>query len=256
MKIISLNTWGGFAGKEALLDFFRTHADTDVFCLQEIWAAPYEHLEGASAGGRELKNEQIMVYGKQEIEAALPDHRSYFRPHFEDHYGLLILVKKSLTILEEGERFVHRDKGYKPEGDIGQHARNIQYVTVAAENGPVTIINFHGLWAGKGVGKIDTPERLIQSERLAAFLMERTEPLVLMGDFNLLPDTESLAMLEKAGLKNLIKEYGITSTRTSHYTKPEKYADYALVSPTVTVRSFEVLPDEVSDHAPLKLELS
>ena len=37
MKIITLNTWGGRAGEERLLDFFNTHKDdTDIFCLQEI----------------------------------------------------------------------------------------------------------------------------------------------------------------------------------------------------------------------------
>ncbi len=60
--------------------------------------------------------------------------------------------------------------------------------------------------------------------------------------------------LEDFGLRNLIKEYGITSTRTSFYTKPEKFADYMLVSPGVEVKDFKVLPDEVSDHSPLYLE--
>ena len=63
MRIITLNTWGGRAGKEKLLSFFQTYREeTDIFCLQEIWAAPYEHLEGAMAGGSALKHEDIMVH--------------------------------------------------------------------------------------------------------------------------------------------------------------------------------------------------
>jgi exonuclease III len=37
MKIITLNTWGGIAGTQGLLDFFKKHEDTDIFCLQEIF---------------------------------------------------------------------------------------------------------------------------------------------------------------------------------------------------------------------------
>jgi len=77
---------------------------------------------------------------------------------------------------------------------------------------------------------------------------------VLCGDFNLLPDTESLKRLEGIGLRNLIKEYGITSTRTSFYDKPAKFADYALVSEGIEVKDFKILPDEVSDHSPMYLE--
>jgi endonuclease/exonuclease/phosphatase family metal-dependent hydrolase len=254
MKVITLNTWGGRAGKENLLAFIRKHADADVFCFQEIWSAPYKHLEGSAAGGKAIDHEQIMVYGLQEISAALPNHDAYFRPHHLENYGLLVVVKKSVQVLEEGEHFVHMYKGYEAEGDVGNHARNIQYVSIKTESGPVTIINFHGLWNGKG--KTDNDERLVQSERIIEFLQTRKEPIILCGDFNLLPDTESLKMLEKAGRRNLVKEYDVTSTRTSFYEKPEKYADYILVSNDIQVQEFRVLPEEVSDHAPLLLDFA
>ena len=61
-------------------------------------------------------------------------------------------------------------------------------------------------------------------------------------------------MLEAAGLRNLIAEFGVASTRTSLYTGPERFADYVFVSPGVDVSAFRALPDEVSDHAPLMLE--
>jgi endonuclease/exonuclease/phosphatase family metal-dependent hydrolase len=40
----------------------------------------------------------------------------------------------------------------------------------------------------------------------------------------------------------------------SFYEKPEKFADYMFVSKGIAVRDFQVLPDEVSDHAPLFLD--
>ena len=56
-------------------------------------------------------------------------------------------------------------------------------------------------------------------------------------------------------MRNLIHEYNINSTRTSFYTKPEKYADYIFTSKDLLIKNFEVLPEEVSDHAALLLEI-
>lgn len=251
--MITLNTWGGRAGKDKLLDFFKRHKDTDVFCLQEIWSAPYLHLEGQLAGALELNNSKIMVYGLQEITAALPGFKPYFRPHHGDHYGLLMMVKDQLTILEEGEVFVYREKGYVPEGDVGNHARNLQYIKIIKNGIGYCVINFHGLW--NGMGKTDSDDRLLQSKKIIDFIgRQANSKKVICGDFNLLPWTESLRMIEDYGMDNLVKQYNVTSTRTSYYKKNEKFADYILVSRDVKVWEFRVMEEEVSDHAPLLIE--
>ena len=253
MRIISLNTWVGRVGKEKLLTFFKTHADTtDVFCLQEICAAPHPYLEGCLAGGVVLNKKQTMGYALREISEGLPNHVAFFRPHLGDNYGLLMLVRKEFRVIEEGEFFVYKQKGFYSKADIGDHARLIQYVTIAAGTKVVTIINFHGLWNGKG--KTDTEDRIQQSKNILEFTSKLDGEYVLCGDFNLLPDTESLKLFEAAGLRNLIKEYKVSSTRTSFYKKPEKYADYIFVTKGIQVKDFKVLPDEVSDHSPLFIE--
>jgi endonuclease/exonuclease/phosphatase family metal-dependent hydrolase len=49
---------------------------------------------------------------------------------------------------------------------------------------------------------------------------------------------------------------GFTSTRSAHYKKPGRFADYMLISDPGALRGFEVVYDpEVSDHCPLLLEL-
>jgi len=251
MKLICLNTWGGLAGREKLLGFLNAHRDADVLCLQEVWSARYHGLDGAVAGGHPLDQDAIMVKGKQEISALLDRHRVFFHPHHLADYGLMMLVAKRLDVVDSGDVFVHRERGYVPEGDIGHHARNVQFVTIETPQGRVSVMNFHGLWNGRGKG--DSDDRLAQSRRILDFLGGRREPFVLCGDFNLAPDTQSLRMLEDAGLKNLVAEFGVVSTRTSLYARPERFADYVFVSPGVDVFAFRVLRDEVSDHAPLML---
>jgi len=255
MRIVSLNIWGGRAGKDKVLDFFDTYRDVDVFCLQEVWSAPYEELEGIMAGGKPLKHDEVMAYGKQDITALLKDHVPYFHPQFRNDYGLLTFVHKKHKVINDGEVFVHLHKGYEPDSleEVGKHARNIQYVTLETENGPLTVVNFHGLWNGQG--KDDSEDRITQSENIITFLKTLSTPVVLCGDFNLKPETRSLKRFEEYGLQNLIREHGITSTRTSYYTKPERFADYTFISPELNVIDFKILPDEVSDHAALYLDL-
>jgi endonuclease/exonuclease/phosphatase family metal-dependent hydrolase len=256
MRIMTLNTWGGRAGKEELLAFLKSYADTtDIFCLQEIWSAPYEHLEGHSAGGLAIDNNKIMVYGRQEITASLPNHKAFFRALHGDDYGLLMLVHKDLPVTNEDELYVYREKGFASTVDVGDHARSIQYATLQTPRGALTVINFHGLWQA-GAGKVDNPDRLEQSAKIAAFINSLATPVVFCGDFNLLPDTESVRRLEETGLRNLVTEFGITSTRTRYYQKPEKFADYVFTSQEVQVKDFKVLPDEVSDHAPLMIDIN
>lgn len=254
MKIICLNTWGGKAGKEKILDFFHTYKNTvDIFCLQEMWRAPYGHLGSYKAGGVDMRDEEIMVYGVDEISKVLKGHNTFFRPHHLDDYGLMMSVHKDIAVHEEGEVFVHKFKNFIPVGDVGLHARNVQFVKIMHRETPYTIMNFHGLWNGKG--KTDSVDRIEQSKKIAELIKTIEGEVVICGDFNLLPDTKSIKMLEEAGLVNLIKEYRITSTRTSLYSKSEKFADYIFVSKGVSVKDFKVLSDEVSDHTPLYLEL-
>jgi len=246
MKIITLNTWGGRITKE-LIDFLGKHKEqTDIFCFQEIYhRATHVHVE---QGGIDP---DLTLY--DDIEKILPDYQGYFRPHYLETYGLAVFVKKNIHVSAEDEFFVHHYKGFVPGEVVGNHARNVQSVSIKQPDGDLHIFNFHGLWNGGGKG--DSEPRLEQSRKLAEYIRKFEGKKVLCGDFNLLPDTESLKLVEEIPLRNLVKEYGITSTRTSFYTKENRFADYILVNEAVKVVDFKVLPDEVSDHSPLMVEL-
>ncbi|MFO0743438.1 MAG: endonuclease/exonuclease/phosphatase family protein [Candidatus Paceibacterota bacterium] len=246
LKIISLNVWGGQV--DGILDFFKNNSDVDIFCLQEVYDGGYEYEKDFFEDSK-YKNFNLL----NDIKNQLPDFNFYFKPHLIDHYGLAIFVKKDIEILKEGEYFVHKEKGYVSEDHIGQHAKNIQYITFKSKENIFNICNFHGIWTGTGKG--DTEDRIKQSENIVNFLKTLEGEIVLCGDFNLNPDTESVKIIEDFGLKNLIKENNISTTRTSLYPRRENspFADYTFVSNNVEVKSFEIMSDEVSDHAAMKL---
>lgn len=122
----------------------------------------------------------------------------------------------------------------------------------------ITIGNVHGL--PEPGHKLDTKERIEQATALIEFF-EKTKGLkTIGGDFNLLPDTESIKMFERHGYTNLIKKYKIKTTRNDLTWKlypdnKQLYSDYVFVSPEIKVKSFEVLDIKISDHLPMVLEI-
>lgn len=257
MRLITLNTWYGKLC-DPLMQFVARHTeDTDVFCFQEV----FDTSSDVTA------HKGMRVNLRTELVQALPDFETYYAP-VQDGYdddsrvafplsvGLAMCVKKTFAVETAGEVFVYRqrnDMGEVPH--FGMKPRNMQYVKFAINGRPVTICNFHGYWY-PGT-KDDVPERIAQSKKILAFLATVKGAKILCGDFNLLPDTKSLRMLEEqGGLQNLVREYQVLTTRSRLYRWPDKFADYILVSPEVKVQRFEVMQDVVSDHLPLALDFS
>lgn len=258
MKLITLNIWGGKIF-EPLKAFIEEHAkDVDVFCFQEMFHTETDVKEFGKMGVR------ANIYS--EIKNILPDFQDFYAPaqdgygydgatDFSISFGLAMFIRKDINIESHEDIFVFRGRNTRLEaGDNATIGRNLEHVVLIQGGEAYSIFNLHGLW--NGMGKSDTEDRLKQSENAKEFMKKYARPkTVLCGDFNLMPDTESLAILE-SGMKNLVKEHNVTSTRSSFYDKPLKFADYILVSPDIQVKDFKVLQDEVSDHLPLYIEFN
>jgi endonuclease/exonuclease/phosphatase family metal-dependent hydrolase len=242
MKLITLNIWGGHVN-DPLLDFIKQNEHIDIFCFQEVYHNAKRKISN------EERQHNLTIFS--EIQSLLPDHQHFFRPVVGDIYGVGLLVRNTIDVLGEGEIIIHDNPHYTGSGPT--HSRNLQWLECRIDNKIYSISNLHGLWNGKG--KTDTPERIAQSQRIREFIDTIKVPKILCGDFNLKPDTESMKIIEE-GMNNLVKSYNITSTRTSLYPKAEKFADYIITSPEVTVNKFEVMRDEVSDHSPLFLDFA
>lgn len=240
MKLMTLNLWGGTV-QAPLLEFIRKHQDVKIFCFQEV----YHRASGRISTDERVATLDIM----DQIQALLPGYQLFFQPIVGQGYGMASLIHPDIEVVQEEKFWVYENLSYPGYG--ADHSRMVQWMSCVIEGRLWSILNFHGLWNGQG--KTDSPDRLDQSRRLRALMNFVERPLILCGDFNLRPDSQSFAIL-KEDMRDLGGEAGVTSTRTSFYPKAEKFADYILVSPEVVVREFAVLPDEVSDHAPLYLE--
>lgn len=253
MQLISLNVWGGKLFNE-LLSFIEKNKKVDIFCFQEMYSS--------SKAGSINRGMRANLY--EEIEKILVNHEGYFALHLQSrdldnkvsydlYAGLAIFIKKSLAIKDYGNIFIYRRGVSLLHNDYKTIPRNLQYVLFSNKDKDYFVGHFHGIWYPKT--KIDTLNRIRQSNKIKQFLSTQNAAKILCGDFNLLPNTKSMKILEE-GMKNLIKEFNIPTTRNSLYQREEKHADYALVDPDIHVKKFRALNVTVSDHLPLLLEFT
>lgn len=262
MKITYFNTWNGVQ-KNEYINFITTQSDVNtILCLQEVSSYPTEVTGKRGA----------MLNGWEKTKSLIPNHVGFHavrqsdwddEPDISDPspWGLCLFVPNTIPLLEYRELFIlgHRNSATTTiDGD--EIPVLIQGGKIIHNTKLLWILNIHGYYAGSGIGKHDTEKRLEQSRRIVEFLKQLDGDIILGGDFNLDPDTESIKMLEDFGLRNLIKEYNIPTTRTSFYSEEKRkkwpHADYVFVSKNIEVKSFVVDADSVaSDHAPMFLEI-
>jgi len=266
MQIMCLNAWGGTL-HEVLLPYLAETAP-DILCLQEIIHSPATDKAWLTyRDGTRVLPQRANLF--RDVCAALPDHVATFCPAAQgvlwdgevalpSQWGLATFVRRGLPVIGQVQGFVHKD--YSPDG-YGDHPRSRSAHGVRvwdhAAGRAVSVTHMHGL--RDLAGKMDTPARAAQARKLLALSRQLGAPgdiTVICGDFNVEPDSETLALMAEAGLTELVTARGIESTRTSHYKKPGRFADYMLIDRPEAVARFDVVTaPEVSDHCPLVLEL-
>ncbi len=264
MKLISLNTFSA-TFFEPFMQFVKQHAaDTDIFCFQEVF-----HSHTGEVTATNERSNQL-----EELIAALPEFNYYFAPVQENFailgdggtgfdYGNATFIKKNLNVVGWDKIFIYREANSYVHGEFETYPSNMLHTQIMIGSKIVTVCNLHG--AAMPGHKLDTVERLLQTKKILDFVRNEPGEKIIVGDFNLLPETRSIKLIEENGFRNLIQDFGITTTRGSLIKKlhPEygtsaqgfqEFADYAFVSPGVVVTSFEVPDLPVSDHLPLILE--
>ncbi|HEX3256866.1 MAG TPA: endonuclease/exonuclease/phosphatase family protein [Pseudonocardia sp.] len=264
MLIASLNAWGG--AMYADLGRWLRNSAFDVVCLQEVTSTP--GLTGWTTfadGERTLPQRASLL---ADVRALLPRHQPLFvtsdsGPVIDDGgsrhrqaFGLGTFVADHVMLIDARTSHVHgtfTEHDEWPRDDRPRTAVALRLVEPGSRRA-VTVVHLHGLRDRRG--KVDTPERRAQAERIAHLVQVVREPddlVVVCGDLNLLPDSQTFARLAAIGLVDLV---GTADTRTSRYPKPVRNASYLLVSDPAAVRGFDILTEpEVSDHRAMVLEI-
>ena len=259
MKLISLNIWGGRIHKPLLKFIKEQSKNIDIYCFQEVFKSE-----------KNIFSSEIKTDIFSDIKTVLKDYNAYYAPvvestnlaervDFQIFWGQAIFVRKTLKVSSEDNIFIFGkyNQDYtllsevKDKKDYIDFPRLMQCVIIRENEKEILITNLHGYWIPDS--KLDTPERLKQSDKIIKFLDSKKMPKVLCGDFNLNPGTKSMIKFEK-NMTNLVKEYGIKNTRSKLHVRKDKFADYILISPEVSVNEFKLIYKDVSDHLPLYLD--
>lgn len=260
VKLLSLNLWGGRQAA-VLFDYLKQQAETvDVFCFQEVLSAKDLNRVHPPERGR--------IHLLQELKQALPDFDCFFsltsknhdlggKVDFELDVGLAVFVKNNLEVGLHTSYQIFGDKDEPIHDDFMIFPKSLQHLEIKRAGVQISLFNYHGIVMPGD--KLDTPDRLEQSLKILNRLKAVKGPAVLAGDFNLMPETQSVLMLE--GLyRNLIKEYAIGNTRNqlswNAFGAVQNFADYMYVSPEIKLENFSVPYMEVSDHLPMILDFS
>jgi exonuclease III len=266
MKIMGLNAWGGKLYEQ--LSVYLSDDPPDILCLQEVIHTPETEAEWLTyRDGDHILPQRANLF--RDLCRALKDHVGTFCPAAQgelwdstqsipSQWGLATFVRKSIPVIGQVQGFIHKD--YSPDG-YGDHprSRNAHGVRLYDHDGnrTVCVTQMHGLRDLKG--KIDTPERAAQAQRLLELSRQVSAPSelgVICGDFNVEPNSQTLRILADAGWHELVTAGDFEGTRTSHYAKSGKFADYMLISDAAKVKNFRIIREpQISDHCPLILEI-
>jgi endonuclease/exonuclease/phosphatase family metal-dependent hydrolase len=264
VRIASLNAWGGAMYPE--LAEWLSNATFDVLCLQEVTATPGLSGWTTFADGERTLPQRANLFA--DVRTLLPHHQPLFvtsdagpvtdadgRRH-RQAFGLATFVADHLMIIGARASSVHgtfTDHDTWPRDDRPRVGCALRIARPGATRA-VTLVHVHGVRDRHG--KADTPQRRAQAERIAGLVQAvrgADDLVVVCGDLNLLPDSETFDILAAIGLVDLV---GAADTRTSRYPKPVRHASYVLVSDPQAVAGFEIVVEpEVSDHRALVLEV-
>lgn len=143
---------------------------------------------------------------------------------------------------------------------------NSDFLSICLNDKNIIFVNIHG--TSLPGHKLDTKERISLSKEIIKFC-NKSKHAIIGGDFNLMPRSKSIKILEQNGLINLVREHKIKRTRNIYawnqakkiekdfghkFYGNQRFSDYCFVTSEVKVKSFEVPDVEVSDHLPLILE--
>ena len=196
------------------------------------------------------------------LKALLPDFYFYYSPEIHEVWpkgsgdgGNAIFSR--FPISQQKTIFLHNqyDKYIRPgdEKDFSHYPKNLQHVLVDVQGTFLHVFNMHGIW---GLDGGDTPERLRMSELIVQEISGKT-PAVLMGDFNLKPNTQTIQNIEKHMI-NVFKNEMKSSFNMRHKTNPgyaTAVVDMFFATSDINILSKSVPNDDVSDHLPLLCEL-
>ena len=240
MKLIQLNVWWGGKLTGPLAQLIQTE-QPDFLCLQE--AVSTEDYTGLF-----LSIEEMQEIIDSPFSAFAPG-MSFNLMHKKVALGNAILSKHPLL----KTNCLYTNLEHNKDFDFSKHdynVRNLLHCVVKTPKGPLHLLTHHGHHVPEH--KDGNEQTLRQVTQIRDYVNTLEGAVILTGDFNLAPNSESMNLLNDI-LQNLPIEHRLQTTRT-HLTKKKEVCDYILVNKHVNITNFSASDAVVSDHKALILD--
>lgn len=228
LKIMTFNIHGGvnWSGRYDIsaLAQFISEVNPDVVSLQEvdrIWSSRSQFQDICG----ELAQQLNMVFA---YSASLIRNQGYFGNQILSKYPVVQAWTEQLPGKLETRSFV--------------------FAQIIVSGVRVNILNTH-----LGLSEED---RMMQAETIVTFLNQVDGPTIITGDFNGTPADKGVALL-----RNEFHDIQASTDLAAHGTFRLKDGsigermDYILTSPEFSLKHFEIVDNQISDHLPLIAEL-
>jgi endonuclease/exonuclease/phosphatase family metal-dependent hydrolase len=259
MKLISLNIGIKLDNSKEVGNFVKEQ-NPDIVAFQEIVRHFDESVFDMYKSQKDIKEIigkelPYSFFGPQWIADAVRENGKMYR-NFNGFIEQGNEIVSKFPILNATNEFYHKHYSFGYAREIfytDDHPRCVQVVELDARGKGLQILNLHGLHSKD---KWDSQGTINQCKYILKAAKRKDIPTIIVGDFNLFPETKSIKILNK-GFKNLINEYEIKSTRPNFDDGTDRgnnVVDYVFVNDKIHVNSFAVINTNISDHLPLILD--
>ncbi|TAK04862.1 hypothetical protein EPO33_02595 [Patescibacteria group bacterium] len=247
LKFLCLNVWLGGHLMDEVLALIRA-TKPDVVALQEVYDGKVPSWDRNYRCMDVLRNELRYPY---------------------DHFAPAFLEVADVGKVPQGNAVLSRFPIVKsdviffdvPFGDrvrvrenFPVTPRNVQHVRLDAGGVEANVFNTQGIWGEDGRDN----ERRIAMGRTLAERVRGERNVILAGDFNVNPDTETVRQIERH-LRHIFAGELRSTFNMKRKTDPvfaTAVVDMVFVGPGVQVVDHACLQDDVSDHLPLLATLT
>ena len=248
IKFITLNLFKGGLYYENIKAFL-TKENPDILCLQEAYNSKDKTL---TKNYRSIDN----------LKELLPNHYYHFSPELLENsknkktdignaiFSRFPIIHAQTTFYDiqygKYDEYLKNDNKY----DFSLQPKNLEYANIQTHGISLNVFNTHGIWEKHGN---DTKRRLQMGEIIINQIKDKKN-VILAGDFNLFPNTQTVKNIEKY-LKSVFSNELKTTFNLRLKPHPGNYGnsvvDMIFVSKEVKIIEKYCPNIDVSDHFPL-----
>ena len=247
LKLVQVNI---FAGKywDALISFLKAQ-NADFITAQEVTGGKENRTDDKTANLFELLKSQLRLHGVYHKDFDVSDDGGYMgNAVFTKHE----IVSSKPVILKPFREIRHEE--FTSHEFFPSFPRHVLDATVRVNGTTMHIMSTHGAWTAPPQ---DTDETQRQARLVANYLKLLDKPFLLAGDFNNVPESKTIGIINEVANNLMIGSDAEQTTHPKvHKIVPRGYlVDYVFSSKEFRLKSIEAPVVTVSDHLPVIVEV-